>query len=53
MLQGSPPAKVLLDDLATVDLDVAAFERGYSRPEGVGYHLNVTVKENGRRRLFA
>ena len=46
-LQGSPPAKILLDDLATVDLDVAAFERGYSRPEGAGYHLDVTVTEKG------
>ena len=52
-LQGSPPAKVLLDDLATVDLDVAAVERGYRRPEGTGYHLNVTVKEQGTRHLFA
>ena len=48
-LQGSPPAKVLLDDLATVDLDVAAFEQGYGRPEGAGYHLDVTVTEKGPR----
>ena len=48
-LQGSPPAKILLDDLATVDLDVAAFERGYGRPEGAGYHLDVTVTEQGPR----
>jgi FdhE protein len=52
-LQGSAPAKVLLDDLATVDLDVAAFERGYSRPAGAGYPLNLTVEEKGTRRLFA
>jgi FdhE protein len=42
-LQGCPPASVLLDDLASVDLDVAAFTHGYSRPPGVGYPLHITV----------
>jgi FdhE protein len=46
-LQGSTPAKVILDDLATVDLDVAALEKGYKRPQGAGYALNVTVMDNG------
>src|SRR5437899_6354408 len=45
-LQGSPPAKVILDDLASVELDVAAAEQGYKRPQGLGYFLNVTVAEN-------
>jgi FdhE protein len=45
-LQGSPPAKVMLDDLASVELDVAAAEEGYRRPEGAGYFLKVTVTEN-------
>jgi FdhE protein len=44
-LQGSPPAQVMLDDLATVDLDVAALEKGYKRPQGAGYALNVTVMD--------
>src|SRR5437870_10625256 len=35
-LQGSPPGKVILDDFASVDLDVAALEQGYRRPEGPG-----------------
>lgn len=52
-LQGSPPARVLLDDLASVDFDVAAFEQGYKRPEGAGYGLNVTVLGNGTRPIFA
>jgi FdhE protein len=52
-LQGSPPARVLLDDLASVDFDVAAFEQGYKRPEGPGYALNVTVLGNGTRPIFA
>jgi FdhE protein len=45
-LQGSPPDKVILDDLASVELDVAAVEQGYKRPQGAGYFLNVTVVEN-------
>jgi FdhE protein len=45
-LQGSAPAKILLDDLASVELDVAAAEQGYRRPQGAGYSLNVIVGEN-------
>jgi FdhE protein len=47
LLQGSPPARVLLDDLASVHLDVAAVERGYKRPQGAGYAIAVNVIENG------
>jgi FdhE protein len=47
VLQGSPPARVLLDDLASVHLDVAAVEQGYQRPQGAGYAVAVTVRENG------
>ena len=46
-LQGSPAARVILDDLASVDLDVAAFAQGYRRPQGTGYTLNVTVVDDG------
>jgi FdhE protein len=42
-LQGSPPAKVMVEDLASVDLDIAALEQGYRRPEGLGYSLNAIV----------
>ena len=53
-LQGSPPAKILLDDLASAHLDVAALEQGYKRPQGAAYSLDVTVTDNGkaRRRFF-
>ena len=53
-LQGSPAAKVMLDDLATVDLDVAALEHGYKRPQGTGYSLDITVTDAGGtwRRFF-
>jgi FdhE protein len=49
-LQGSPPAKVMVDDLASVDLDIAALEQGYRRPAGAGYSLEITIvrKPSGR-----
>jgi FdhE protein len=34
---------VLLDDVATVALDVAALDRGYHRPDRPGYGVEVTV----------
>lgn len=43
VLQASPGARVILDDLASVDLDVAALRHGYARPQGGGYALAVTV----------
>jgi FdhE protein len=42
-LQGSAPLKVIVDDLASVALDIAALERGYQRPAGAGYALDVKV----------
>jgi FdhE protein len=51
-LQGCSPASVLLDDLASADLDVAAFAHGYSRPPGAGYPLEVTLTDGGARRRF-
>jgi FdhE protein len=36
-LQGCVPGAVMLEDLASVDLDVAALEQGYRRPNGAGY----------------
>lgn len=55
VLQGSPAAKVILDDLASVDLDVAALERGYRRPQGPGYVLDITLvdKAGASDRLFS
>ena len=42
-LRAGPPAQVLLDDLASVELDLAAAARGYRRPGGSGYALGVTL----------
>jgi len=44
-LQGSAPAQVLIDDLATVALDVVAFEHGYRRPDRGGHPLAVSVTD--------
>jgi hypothetical protein len=33
----------MVDDLASVDLDIAALEQGYRRPEGAGYLLEITI----------
>jgi FdhE protein len=51
-LQGCPPGTVMLQDLASVDLDVAALEQGYTRPPGTGYFLQVTVTDKGAARRF-
>ena len=48
-LQGAAPASVVLDDLGSAELDIAAAARGYARPSGVAYTLNVTVAEQGAR----
>jgi FdhE protein len=36
---------VLLDDLATVHLDLAALERGYRRPNRPGYQVDLRLRE--------
>ena len=41
-----PAALVALDDLASMHLDVAAIERGYRRPEGSGYVIELAVPDN-------
>lgn len=42
-LQGCPPAAVMLEDLGSVHLDVAALELGHTRPSGAGHALDATV----------
>lgn len=42
-LQPSPADAVALEDLGTIDLDVAALERGYSRPARPGYILGARL----------
>lgn len=54
-LQGSDPAGVMVDDLASVDLDIAALEQGYRRPEGAGYPLDIKIlsKAGFSERIFS
>jgi FdhE protein len=49
-LQPSPAYAVPLDDLATIDLDIAAMERGYTRPQQLGYRVDIRVTEHRERR---
>jgi FdhE protein len=42
-LQGIPPFELLLRDLETVELDLVAVERGYSRPEESRFRLKVRL----------
>jgi len=43
----SPPANVMLDDFASVALDLAAAGRGYKRPSSSGYELHARLAEHG------
>ena len=43
---------ILLDDLMTVPLDVAALERGFHRPERRAYALEARITEQRRATLF-
>lgn len=51
-LQGCAPGAVMLEDLASIDLDVAAIEHGFARPPGPGFALGTTVTDKGARRGF-
>ena len=51
-LQGCSPGAVMLEDLASVDLDVAAIEHGFARSPGPGFALGITVNDTGARRGF-
>jgi hypothetical protein len=50
----APPrvAEVRLLDVATVALDVAALERGWRRPPGLGAALDVRAAPRARRRWW-
>jgi FdhE protein len=51
-LQGCPPGAVMLEDLASVDLDVAAIEHGFARAPGPGYAMGVQVTDKSAGRGF-
>ena len=49
VLQPTPPYAVVLEDLATVEWDLVALERGYRRPTQPGYPRGVRLVEPPRR----
>jgi FdhE protein len=51
-LRGCQPDTVMLEDLASVHFDVAALEKGYTRPSGAGHPLEVSVTDKGATRRF-
>jgi len=51
-LQGCSPGAVMLEDLASIDLDVAAIEHGFARPPGPGFVLGITVTDKDAGRGF-
>ena len=51
-LKGCSPGAVMLEDLASVDLDVAAIQHGFARPPGPGFALGITVNNSSPRRGF-
>ena len=47
-----PPAHVVLQDLATLVLDVAALEKGYRRPSARPLAINVVAQPRRLRALL-
>lgn len=54
-LQGADPSAVMLDDLASVDLDIAALDQGLHRPAEPGYRINpaVSFRKDAGRNIFS
>ena len=51
-LQGTAPLAVMLEDLASVELDIAALDQGYARPEGAAAQYDVEVELLGSPARF-
>jgi FdhE protein len=54
-LEGVDALAVMLEDLASVDLDIAAVEQGYRRPPSLGCAINPTIgySKEPARRIFS
>jgi FdhE protein len=48
VVQATSPADVLLEDLGSVHLDLAAIERGYRRPDRAAFGLHLGVRAAAR-----
>ncbi|HEX9443459.1 MAG TPA: formate dehydrogenase accessory protein FdhE, partial [Candidatus Binatia bacterium] len=55
VLQAAPAARVMIEDLASVELDVAAMSEGYRRAEGPGFSLDaaVAVRKSALKKIFS
>jgi FdhE protein len=42
-LRGSSPDAVILEDLGSVEMDLAAADQGYRRPKGMGYRIDPSL----------
>jgi FdhE protein len=51
-LQGCAPAAVMIEDLASVNLDIAALDQGYLRPQGAAHRLDVALSDAATKRRF-
>ena len=51
-LQGCAPATVMIEDLASVNLDIAALDQGYLRPQGAGHRIEVALSDAATKRRF-
>jgi FdhE protein len=51
-LQGFPGFELLLQDLETVELDLVALDRGYSRPRTRGFVLDFQIVDRASRRTL-
>jgi FdhE protein len=52
-LQGCRPHAVMIEDLGSVALDVAALDQGYARPAGSGCALEIAVERAPGKGFFA
>ena len=51
-LQGFPAFELLLRDLETVEYDLVALDRGYSRPRHRGFVLDLRIVDRASRRTL-
>jgi FdhE protein len=51
-LQGFPAFELLLQDLETVEFDLVALDRGYSRPRHRGFTLDLRIVDRATRRAL-
>jgi FdhE protein len=51
-LQGFAPFDLLLQDLETIELDLVALDRGYTRPARSGFALDFQLLDRASRRAL-